>query len=102
MTDLAIFGSARAPARGAETFVGATAVEKWDSVSISTGIGLGCIRMRDRVAQIERPLSVQDIDVRCWRCRRLLAEQVTRPWCITCPRCKARNQSEPVEVTNSP
>jgi phage FluMu protein Com len=30
--------------------------------------------------------------VRCWRCNRLLAELLTKPWAIVCPRCKARNQ----------
>lgn len=29
---------------------------------------------------------------RCWRCNRLLAEMLTRPWLITCTRCKAKNQ----------
>lgn len=28
---------------------------------------------------------------RCWRCERLLAEMVTRPWRIVCSRCKASN-----------
>jgi phage FluMu protein Com len=31
---------------------------------------------------------------RCWRCNKLLAELVTSPWRITCPRCKAANQEE--------
>ena len=35
---------------------------------------------------IERP--------RCWRCNKLLAEMVSAPWRITCPRCKAANQQE--------
>ena len=28
---------------------------------------------------------------RCWRCNRLLAIKVTRPWLILCSRCKAKN-----------
>lgn len=28
---------------------------------------------------------------RCWRCNRLLAELLTRPWKVTCSRCKAIN-----------
>ena len=32
-----------------------------------------------------------DASPRCWRCSKLLAEQVTRPWSIVCPRCKGRN-----------
>lgn len=28
---------------------------------------------------------------RCWRCKKMLAVSVTRPWTIICPRCKARN-----------
>lgn len=31
---------------------------------------------------------------RCWRCNRLLAEMLTRPWTIVCNRCKARNQTD--------
>jgi exosome complex RNA-binding protein Csl4 len=31
---------------------------------------------------------------RCWRCGKLLAEEVTRPWTITCVRCKATNMRE--------
>jgi phage FluMu protein Com len=26
---------------------------------------------------------------KCWRCGKLLAEYVARPWRFTCPRCKA-------------
>lgn len=33
---------------------------------------------------------VLDKEVRCWKCGKLLAEFVTRPWQIRC-RCKARN-----------
>lgn len=33
---------------------------------------------------------IVDRDVRCWRCRRLLAEMVARPWVIVCGRCHAR------------
>lgn len=38
------------------------------------------------VVSVERP--------RCWRCNKLLAELVSCPWKITCPRCKAANQGE--------
>jgi phage FluMu protein Com len=38
--------------------------------------------------------SLGDERPRCWRCQRLLAELVTRPWAIRCGRCKALNQSE--------
>lgn len=30
---------------------------------------------------------------RCWRCNRILAYFVTRPWKIMCSRCKALNQA---------
>ena len=33
----------------------------------------------------------QDLEPRCWRCARMLARAVTRPWAISCPRCKATN-----------
>jgi phage FluMu protein Com len=36
----------------------------------------------------------KDEKPRCWRCNRLLAETVTRPWVIVCTRCKAKNQQE--------
>lgn len=29
-----------------------------------------------------------DVKPRCPKCRKLLAEAVTRPWAITCGRCK--------------
>jgi len=32
-----------------------------------------------------------DTSPRCWRCSKLLAEHVSRPWSIVCPRCKGRN-----------
>jgi len=32
--------------------------------------------------------------VRCWRCNRLLALSLTRPWHIACPRCKADNRGK--------
>ena len=35
-----------------------------------------------------------DREPRCWRCNRLLAVFVTRPWSIRCSRCKAANGSE--------
>lgn len=31
----------------------------------------------------------------CWRCGRILAGIVTRPWQIRCQRCKAENASPP-------
>jgi hypothetical protein len=31
---------------------------------------------------------------RCWRCEKLLAEKLTRPWVILCNRCKAKNAQE--------
>jgi phage FluMu protein Com len=36
------------------------------------------------------PPTVQEL--RCWRCNRKLAEIVSSPWRIKCPRCKASNQ----------
>ena len=30
---------------------------------------------------------------RCWRCGRVLAEKLTRPWELKCTRCKATNAS---------
>ncbi len=32
-----------------------------------------------------------DREPRCWRCRKKLAELLTRPWEIVCLRCHARN-----------
>jgi hypothetical protein len=32
-----------------------------------------------------------DENPRCWRCQRLLAIRLTRPWTVICPRCKAKN-----------
>jgi phage FluMu protein Com len=34
--------------------------------------------------------------LRCWRCQRKLAELVTAPWLLVCPRCKATNASHDV------
>ena len=34
---------------------------------------------------------VVDEAPRCWRCTKKLAESLTRPWSITCSRCKAKN-----------
>lgn len=43
-----------------------------------------------------------DLQPRCKRCNKLLAEKVTRPWIIGCVRCKTQNTSEdrtiPVET----
>ena len=36
-------------------------------------------------------MQVTDTKLQCWRCGRLLAEFVSRPWRIRCPRCKAVN-----------
>jgi len=38
--------------------------------------------------------------VRCAGCGRLLAEMVTAPWRLKCPRCKAMNESAPLEQAN--
>ncbi len=38
---------------------------------------------------------VTDQEPRCWRCRRKLAEHVSRPWSLVCSRCKAQNASQP-------
>jgi phage FluMu protein Com len=38
--------------------------------------------------------AVSDADVRCWRCDKLLAELVSRPWRIRCRFCKAVNKGE--------
>lgn len=43
--------------------------------------------------------AVTDLTPRCWRCNRLLAEAVTRPWLIRCGRCKATNKQGEVEAT---
>ena len=37
--------------------------------------------------------TITDEGPRCWRCGRMLARQVSRPWAIVCQRCKAENQS---------
>ena len=37
---------------------------------------------------------VSESDVRCWRCDKLLAELVSRPWRIRCRSCKAVNKGE--------
>jgi len=33
----------------------------------------------------------EDLEPRCWRCKKMLAVSVTRPWVIVCHRCKAKN-----------
>lgn len=35
---------------------------------------------------------VTDEKPRCWRCNRVLAWMVTRPWAIKCGRCRAENR----------
>jgi hypothetical protein len=37
---------------------------------------------------------VTDEAPRCWRCNRVLAVFVTRPWALKCSRCKAENRSQ--------
>lgn len=37
--------------------------------------------------------SAEDVEPRCWRCNKMLALKVTRPWTIICHRCKARNSA---------
>ena len=32
-----------------------------------------------------------DHEPRCWKCRKKLANYLTRPWDISCGRCKAKN-----------
>lgn len=44
---------------------------------------------------------VTDQSPRCWRCNRVLAFYVTRPWAILCGKCKARNASGPEPSTDS-
>lgn len=36
-----------------------------------------------------------DQEPRCWRCRKKLAEYLSRPWEIICQRCHAVNASAP-------
>ena len=48
-------------------------------------------RKPDTVTDPKTGITV-DTFLRCWRCDRLLAEQVTRPWRIKCSKCKAVNQ----------
>lgn len=43
--------------------------------------------------QVAAAPPITDIKPRCWRSRKLLAMQVTRPWRIDCSRCKAGNAS---------
>lgn len=38
---------------------------------------------------------ITDRDVRCWRCRRMLALLATRPYRFVCPKCHAANGSPP-------
>ena len=35
--------------------------------------------------------AIVDVSPRCWRCNRKLGELLTRPWEVTCTRCKATN-----------
>jgi hypothetical protein len=39
-------------------------------------------------------VSQSDQNPRCWRCNRMLAVLVTRPWVIACGRCKAQNKGD--------
>ena len=34
---------------------------------------------------------VIDREPRCWRCHKMLANYLTRPWDVSCVRCKAKN-----------
>jgi phage FluMu protein Com len=45
------------------------------------------LRHRPESARITR------LSVRCAGCGKLLAEMVTAPWAIRCPRCKSENRS---------
>lgn len=36
---------------------------------------------------------VLDLKPRCWHCRQKLAEHLTRPWALRCPKCRASNAS---------
>ena len=38
---------------------------------------------------------VTDEKPKCWRCGRILAWVVTRPWRLSCNKCKAVNTSTP-------
>ncbi len=38
---------------------------------------------------------VTDQTPKCWRCRRVLAGKMSRPWEKRCERCGAENASEP-------
>lgn len=38
------------------------------------------------------------VELRCWRCNKLLANKVTPPYDIKCERCKATNKKD---VANS-
>lgn len=46
-----------------------------------------------RAPPATKQVLVTDTQIRCATCGKLLLEQATRPWSLTCPRCKARNQS---------
>ncbi len=38
-----------------------------------------------------------DNEPQCWRCSRVLAEYLSRPWSMKCKRCHAQNKSEPID-----
>lgn len=44
---------------------------------------------------VERTDAVVDFGVRCWRCRREIAVQATRPWLFKCWNCHVMNGSPP-------
>lgn len=48
----------------------------------------GAAGVQPRESRVAGP----DEMVRCWRCNRLLALSLTKPWHIGCPRCKADNR----------
>ena len=41
------------------------------------------------------PRPIVDQRPQCWRCEKVLADFVARPWQFTCPRCKATVKSQP-------
>jgi phage FluMu protein Com len=42
-----------------------------------------------------------DIRPKCWRCERVLAELASRPWRFMCSKCKAINNSPPMEMSDT-
>jgi hypothetical protein len=48
--------------------------------------------------QQPRRAPITDREPRCWRCRRVLASVVTRPWRMRCAKCRAENASPPPSI----